>query len=225
MQKAKSQKIVVVILCAVVFGVVFYQFSWQARASTLTQASAVRDATAAKKGDLVAATKAKEHEVANREALAAVQAILPPTADAQGVIRQLTQLAVTSGVNWQNISQQPLLPASGLQSAPISISISGPMANIQAYLANVRGAAVGRIITIDSVATSSSVDAETKAEIVTATLSLKAYLYAIDPATISSTPVAPAAATVTPTPAGTVPVAVSDPTNVDTTPTTAAPAG
>jgi Tfp pilus assembly protein PilO len=226
MQKAKSQKIVIVMLCAVVFGVVFYQFSWQARASTLSQASGVRAATASKKGDLSIATKAKEQEATNREALAAVQAILPPTADAQGVIRQLTQLAITSGVDWKNVSltKPPAAAGSGLQAAPISISITGPMANIQAYLANVRGAAVSRIITVDAVATTSAVDAKTQAEVVTATLGLKAYLYLIDPAAITSATVA-AAASVTKTPAGNVPVAVSDPTNVDTTPTTAAPAG
>jgi Tfp pilus assembly protein PilO len=227
MQKAKSQKLVVGVLCAVVFGVVFYQFSWQARVSTLDKASVVRAATAAKKGDLAAATKAKEHEAANRDALKAVQAILPATADAQGVIRQLTQLAVTSGVNWENSSlAQPAATAvTGLQAASISISISGPMENIQAYLLNVRSSAVGRIISVDTVTTNSNLDATTQVEVVTAALSMRAFLYVIDPATITSTTVAPAAAGVTQTPAGSVPVAVSDPTNVGSTPTTAAPTG
>ena len=142
------------------------------------------------KGDLAAATKAKEQEVANREALAAVQALLPATTDAQGVIRQLTQLATTSGVDWQNVSlTKPAATAvAGLQAAPITIAIKGPMANIQAYLANVRAAAVGRIITVDTVSTSSAVDEATKAEVVTATVSLKAFSYVVDPVTITSTP-------------------------------------
>jgi Tfp pilus assembly protein PilO len=199
MQKAKSQKIVVIVLCAVVFGVVFYQFSWQARVSTLTQATAVRVATAAKKGDLAAATKAKEQEAGNRELLAAVQALLPPTADAQGVIRQLTQLATASGVNWENVSQsKPVASAvAGLQAAPITISIKGPMENIQAYLLNVRGAAVGRIITVDSVSTASTVDPTTQAVVLTATLTLKAFVYVVDPATIAGAPGAAAATTPT----------------------------
>jgi Tfp pilus assembly protein PilO len=198
MQKAKSQKIVIVLLCAVVFGVVFYQFSWQARASTLSEATAVRAATAAKKGDLAVATRAKEQEPANVLALAAVQAVLPATVDAQGVIRQLTQLALTSGVNWENVSQTKpaVTTVSGLLASSITISIKGPMANIQAYLANVRGPAVGRIITVDSVAISSSVDPVTQIEVLTATLTLKAFLYVVDAAT-AGTPAAGAATTPT----------------------------
>src|SRR5580765_7668028 len=160
MKKAKSQKLVVIALCAVVFGVVFYQFSWQARASTLSKASAVRVATASKKGDLAAAQKAKEREAANHGALAAVQAVLPATGDAQGVIRQLTQLATTSGVDWQTVSLGAMAatPVAGLQAVGLTVAISGPMANIEAYLANIRGAAVNRIITVDAVSTTVVVD-------------------------------------------------------------------
>jgi Tfp pilus assembly protein PilO len=226
MKKEKSQKLVVAILCVVVFGVVFYQFSWQARASTLSQASVVRAATAAKEGDLAAATKAKQQETANRAALLAVQAVLPAAVDAQGVIRQLTQLAIASGVNWENVSLQKAAATTiaGLQAVPISVSISGPMANIEAYLANIRGAALGRIIMVDGVSTALTIDAITKVELVTATLSMRAFVYTVDPAAIASTTVVTAApAAATQTPAGSVPVAVSDPTNVDTTPTTAKP--
>jgi Tfp pilus assembly protein PilO len=218
---------VIVILFAVVFGVVFYQFSWQARASTLGQASVVRAATASKKGDLAAATKAKQQEAANLAALAAVQAVLPATADAQGVIRQLTQLAIASGVNWESVSLQKsaATTVAGLQAVPLSVSISGSMANVEAYLANIRSAAVGRIITVDGVNTTLIVDKATQAVLVNASLSMRAFVYAIDPVTITATTVVTAAAagtnTVTQTPAGAVPTAVTDPTNVGPTTTAA----
>jgi Tfp pilus assembly protein PilO len=228
MKKAKSQKLVVVILCAVVFGVVFYQFSWQARASTLSHASVVRAVTASKQGELAAGKKAKEQEAANRDALVAVQAGLPATVDAQGVIRQLTQLAVASQVNWDNVTLgAPTATAiGGLQAVPITISISGTMANVQAYLVSVRSAAASRIMTVDSVATTFSVDKDTLAESVVALLSMKTFVYAIDSSLIATTTTVAAADagtnTVTKTPVGTVPSAVIDPTNVGATTTTTA---
>jgi Tfp pilus assembly protein PilO len=226
MKKAQSQKVVVVLLCAVVFIVVFVQFSWKARADTLSQAAAVRVATQAKQGDLVAAKKAKTEEEANHAALAAAQAILPLNADAQSVIRHLTQLAITSNVSWENVTLGvPAAPTAegGLQSVPITISIAGTIENIEAYLANIRGADVGRIIVVDGLTTSFSADA-LQPGLVTAGLSLRVFMYGVD---TTATTVAPAAATntVTSTPVGTVPTAVTDPTNVGATPTTLAPQG
>jgi Tfp pilus assembly protein PilO len=225
MKNAKSQKLVVGMLCAVVFLVVFYQFSWNARASTLSRASAVRAATAAKQGDLAAATKAKEQESANLTALAAVQAILPATADAQGVIRKLTQLALTSSVSWESVTLAGAgaTATPGLQAVPLTIAISGTMANIEAYLANIRKADVGRVITVEAVATTFKGDAE-QPDLVAAILTLEAFVFAVDPNVLATAATAAAAGTntVTETPVGTVPTAVTDPTNVDITTTTAA---
>jgi Tfp pilus assembly protein PilO len=225
MKKAKSQKLVVGMLCAVVFFVIFYQFSWKARGDTLSQAAVVRVATEARQGDLAVATKAKTQEPVNRAALAAVQAVLPANADAQGVIRKLTQLAVTSSVSWESVTLAP--PAAtatpGLQAVSLTVAISGSMANVEAYLANIRKADVGRIITVDAVGTTFKPDAA-QPDLVSATLGLKAFVYAVDPSVLATpTTVAPAVGTntVTQTPVGTVPTAVTDPTNVGPTTTAA----
>ena len=79
---------------------------------------------------------------------------------------------------------------------------------------------MGRIITVDGVNTT-TIDNTTKAEVVSASLSMRAFVYAIAPGTITAATVVTAAAagtnTVTETPAGAVPTAVTDPTNVDST--------
>jgi Tfp pilus assembly protein PilO len=188
MKKQKSQRLILGILGAVVFLVVFYQFSWKARASTLSQASAVVVATESKEGDLAAAKKAKDNEEANKAALAVVQAVLPTTADAQGVIRHLTQLAVTSSVSWENVTlgvADVAPPGGGLQSVPFTIAISGTMENIELYLANIRSADVGRIITIDGVTTSFAAD-PLKPDQVSASLTLRVFIYSVESATTTT---------------------------------------
>jgi Tfp pilus assembly protein PilO len=188
MKKEKSQRLVLGILGAVVFIVVFYQFSWKARASTLSQASAVVLATDARQSDLAAAKKAKAEEVANKAALAAVQAVLPANADAQGVIRHLTQLATTSNVSWENVTLgQPAAPAAsgGLQSVPLKVAISGTIDNIELYLLNIRSADVGRIITVDSVTTTFGTDV-LQPDAASATLALNVFIYSVESAPVTT---------------------------------------
>lgn len=219
MKNAQSQKVIIGILCVVVFAVVWYQFSWNARASTLSQADAVQVATQSKQGELAAANKAKENEEANRAALIEAQKVLPTSADAQGVIRQLTALAVTSSVDWQSVSLDSGTAADvGLDSMSLTVTISGTMPNIEAYLANIR-VALSRIITVDGVATTFGTDPDVP-DVVTSVLSLRAFMYTVDPKLVAtSTTVAGSTAT----PAGSVPTAVTDPTNVGATATTVAP--
>jgi Tfp pilus assembly protein PilO len=227
MNSAKSQKLVLGVLGAVVFLVVFYQFSWKARANTLNDASSVRTEIQAKQADVAAAKKAKAQEPANRAALAQVQAVLPSSSDAQGVIRTLTALASSSSINWKNVTigQAPATPAgatTGLQSLPLTVSISGTITNVETYLANVRKSNIGRIITVDGVTTTFNVE-PTAPDVIDAVLTMRAFTYAIDGTVTATTTTVPPTSTntVTSTPVGTVPTAVTEAT-IATTPTTVA---
>lgn len=219
----QSQKLVLGALCAVVFLVVFWQFSWKARANTLSKASDVRAATQAKQADLAAAKKAKANEEANKAELAAAQTALPASADAQGVIRLLTQLAATSGVSWDNVTLGTLTTgkdSGNLQSIPLSITLSGTMDQFEAYLQNLRGADVSRLLVVDTFNTAFGADPADPSKL-SASLTVNAFMYTAAAAPATGSSGATATNTVTSTPVGTVPTAVQDNTNVGATPTTA----
>ena len=229
MKNAQAQKVVIGLLCVVVFAVVFYQFSWKARAATLAKASEVQAATELKQADLVAAQKAQAKQDENRAALAQMQVALPGAPDAQGVIRQLTQLAVASNVTWDSVTiGATAAPASesGLQQLPITVTISGQMADVEAYLANIRSPDVARLITVDGLSTAFNTDEKDPA-VVSETVTLRAFMYgtAAVADTTPTTAVASATGGVTQTPAGSVPQAMPDHTNVEAASTTVAAQG
>jgi hypothetical protein len=168
---------------------------------------------------VAAARSAPKIEIADVYRLAKA---MPDRTDMPDVVLELSQLARDSGIRFDSISPQPIVPLGSYQVLPIAVTFNGNFYNLADFLYRLRSLvtvqagrldATGRLFAVDTLAFNESA---LKFPQIQATLTIDAFVYGSG---------APAPAAVPTTPTTTTTTATTASTSTTTTPTEAAPSG